>query len=242
MTAPIRPQMEIDAAAKQIDAIRHGKEGTLNIGVGAVSAGDLLIRSVAKLLNGRKNLKVNVRTGYYTTLMERLHDGELDMVFITLRDDFPLDDVHVQTIADDHYRFTVRKDHPLTNKRNVTIDDVAPYPIIVPGTEQAVIPEWERFLDGADDTGPNIAWRTNSALVAKRALLHGDFIAVLPEQVITDEIKAGTLAQLHAPKLDMTRPFGMITRKNAYRSPAMKALGDILKDEFIQAQAWKGSE
>lgn len=76
-----------------------------------------------------------------------------------------------------------------------------------------------------------VEWTPVDSLTAQKCLIEAGFgLALLPVSSIAEERRAGTLATIAVGDLKVTNPVAMVTRKDAYLSPASLKLLQFLQD------------
>src|SRR5262249_57058742 len=92
----------------------------------------LLSQAINQFLASSPAASFNVLDGPYEPLLEALRAGDLDLLFGVLRRPAWATDVREEFLFANPYVVVVRRQHPLTRSRNVTLDDLARYDWILP--------------------------------------------------------------------------------------------------------------
>ena len=109
----------------------HGADsGMLRIGAGEVSGGSILPRLVKRFKARYPRIRVEVRTGSGGERLEWLRGYELDLVVAAV-DPVP-GDIEFHPLVEVDGVVVTPKDHPLAGRESVTIEELAPWPMVAP--------------------------------------------------------------------------------------------------------------
>jgi len=215
-------------ARDEIAALQGAGQGRIAVGGTASAGGALLVRAVAALVAERPGLQVDVVGGRHEDLVAALQDGALDIVVTGFGAGAPDPGLEERVLAEDAYALAVRAGHPLARKRGLHLADVAPYPWVVAANIGDVVPGWARAFTDEGLTPPTPAIASDSYLFIKSVLGEGDFVAVLPRDVISAEEAARSLAALRLQGIAWARRVRAVTRARGTRPPAVGFLLDKL--------------
>jgi DNA-binding transcriptional LysR family regulator len=72
---------------------------------------------------------------------------------------------------------------------------------------------------------------TDSVVIVKELLRSGAFVALLPREIVEDEVQAAVLTAKPLPEMPQAGLAGVITREGAVLPPALDALVAAVEDE-----------
>ena len=106
---------QMQAAIQNVDEIKSGLYGTVNLAILPSAAAELLPRSIKRLDEMGSNIAINVIGGSSRQLVPMLIKGDLDMVVGRLPGN--LDQLEQTPLLYDPFSIVCAPDHPLTKKR-----------------------------------------------------------------------------------------------------------------------------
>lgn len=214
-------------ARADIARLQGAEQGRIAVGGTASAGGALLVRALAALSQARPGVRIDVVGGRHGALIESLRDGALDLVVTGFGTDAPDPNLKTHVLADDTYATVVRAAHPLARRRRIAPADVVAYPWVVASNIAEVIPGWASVFtdEGLDPPQPAIA--SDSYLFIKSVLGEGDFVAVLPRDII-GAADAGVLAVLKIQGVAWSRRVRAVTRARGTQPPAVDVLLETL--------------
>jgi DNA-binding transcriptional LysR family regulator len=75
---------------------------------------------------------------------------------------------------------------------------------------------------------PRISLRTNSLTLLKSVIVDYDFIGLVPEHMMAEDLANGAVVRLDLPGTPIVRKAGLMMRKDGYRRP----IADVLAEEI----------
>jgi DNA-binding transcriptional LysR family regulator len=219
---------EVQRASDDIALLQGAGQGRIAVGGTASAGSTLLVRAIAALAQDRPGLRIEVTGGRHQMLVEALRNGVLDVVVTGFGAGSPDPDLDERVLAEDAYAVVVRGDHALARRRKVLLGDLMDFPWVVASNIAEVVPGWARsFTDrGLAPPQPTIA--SDSYLLIKSILDEGDFLAVLPRDVIGAEEAANAFSFLEIDDVSWARRVRAVTRARGTRPPAVGFLLDTL--------------
>ena len=129
---PLARQTVIDAdtCKSQIKDLQDVLTGTLNIG-STFSFGPILKESVKRFINDYPGIHLNVISRSMEELMDKLRRREVDLV-MAFRPNVPFDDIESRILFEDHLSVIMRKDHPLSDRECLTVDELRRHRLAMP--------------------------------------------------------------------------------------------------------------
>lgn len=211
-----------------LEVKRRGGHGQLVIGAIMGAAPDLVARAVAQIKRQRPLLNIRIvgeTSDQISTLLER-HDVELavgrfaSLLQHNLFDFTPLSNEVMQVV--------VRRGHALVRRRKTALATLMDSPwIMQPVTSPARQLLEEEFAQARLSSPANMI-ECASVFATLQLLQTSDAVAVLPESVVRDHVKAGLLRVLPIPIGSDLKGFGVLVRKGESLSETASTFVDLL--------------
>lgn len=212
---------EVRHARDDIELLQGAGQGRIAVGGTASAGSTLLVRAIAALSSDRPGLRIEVTGGRHEALIDDLRNGVLDVVLTGFGVGPPDPDLDERVVTEDAYVVVVRDAHPLSRRRNVRLEALMDFPWVVASNIAEVVPGWVRAFTDQGLTPPNPAISSDSYLFIKSVLSEGDFVAVLPRDVIGAVETGTTFAILNIDGIGWTRRVRAATRARGTRPPAV---------------------
>ncbi len=246
----LTPQAEIFARAVKLAAAElrqaydeiariKGQDST-NILVGSMplSRTFILPEAIHQLLSEGGNTQVQTVDGPYSELLRGLRHGDLDVLIGALRFPAPTDDVVQEALLDDPLAVVVAPNHPLANKKGLTLADTMDYPWIAPPKTTPAGNYLYRVLDIENLKETPVRIVSSSLVLVRGLLARGDYVTLLsPRQAATEQAQ-GLLVPLDITLPDSSRPIGLTYRLGWTPTPTQAHFFDLIRNA---AQALKNS-
>jgi len=189
---------------------------------GRISIGTLpltrtfLVPDIVALLASRYPLaRFEIVEGSYELLIDDLERGRIDVLVGALRRSLVSKTLHQEPLFDFELNIVGRADHPLTQLREITPDDLADYPWVVARRDT---PSRETFNAVAatfpKDKPARQSVETGSLNAIRGVLLKSDHLALLSRHQIRYELEAGFLAAMDYSLPASRRPVGVTLRRH----------------------------
>jgi DNA-binding transcriptional LysR family regulator len=221
---------EVRHARDDIELLQGAGQGRIAVGGTASAGSTLLVRAIAALSRDRPGIRIDVTGGRHEALIDDLRNGVLDVVVTGFGVGPPDPDLDERVLAEDDYAVVVCSDHPLSRRRNIRLDQLMQYPWVVSSNIAEVVPGWLRAFTDQGLTPPHPAIASDSYLFIKSVLGEGDFVAVLPRDVIGTEEAATTFSVLDIKGIAWKRRVRAATRTRGTRPPAVGFFLETLAD------------
>ena len=219
--------VQISDASGEIAALRSGTFGAVSVGAGPAWLRRHLPLAVAQTVARHPGIRIKVGGGFDEELFRSLRRGDFDFVVAELPQPEDRRGLEIRPLTSDQLAVCCRAGHPLAGKRRIAMSDLLHYPwVLLPRTTRA-----QRRLTAlfaAQDLAPpqNIV-ETNSHAFLLNLLRNLDALTFTVSKTVEIEEGAG-LVMLNVPKLTVRREAGIVTRKDAWLSPAAAHLIDNL--------------
>jgi len=218
---------EADAFAALADRRGDALVGTIRLGVSPTLGPYLLPQLVARLHSTSPTLRVHVREGLPSTLIEMLIEGAHDVVLVQL----PVDDsrLHVERLFREPLHVAMATDDPLRVRTEIVAADLAGRGLL---TLQPQYRMSEQILALAERAGAHVLrdYEGTSLNAIRQMAGMGMGLALLPELYVRQEIRDGgdVIVRALAGGREY-REIGLIWRTGAGRAPAFHAVAELLR-------------
>ncbi len=216
-------ETQLSDARCEVTGIAGGKLGHARIGAGPSWLSRHLPESIARVMQQNPNIRFTVDTGFPDRLIGRLRMGELDVVVGALPDNRIDPDLRFTRLSSDVIRVVGRKEHPLARKRDRSLVDYAAQRWILPGRQELVRQRLQRVFMLANLAEPVPAVETDSLSLMLATLRMTDCLALTTTQILSQAEAQGIVALDHE-HLQFTREAGIVSRRHADLSPAVKLM------------------
>lgn len=214
-------ETQLSDARSEVMGIAGGKLGHARIGAGPSWLSRHLPETIARVMQQNPNIRFTVDTGFPDRLIGRLRMGELDAVVGALPDNRIDPDLRFMRLSSDVIRVVGRKEHPLARKRDRSLIDYAAQRWILPGRQELVRQRLQRVFMLANLAEPQLAVETDSLSLILATLRLTDCLALTTTQILSQAEAQGIVALDHE-HLQFTREAGIVSRRHADLSPAVK--------------------
>lgn len=222
-------------ALVQIDALKSGHSGSLQIGVSPSWIMDKIIPGVVAELNTiRPDLdlgifnRVSSKKLYYT-----LRAGQLDIIIGTEQPDHNDEDVEFIFLNEDIHAVIVRKKHPLLKKRKIVLNDFESYGWVLREEGTLYRQRLESIYAEHKKALPNPAIQTNSIPFTLATVSATDYLSAA-RQADIKAMEHKDIVMLDPP-FRWTRNVGVMRRRNKPLSGAGLDFIDRLKSHVAKA-------
>ena len=207
-------------ASEEVEEMKRGLSGSLTIGVSPVATAALVPRAIAALLAETPNISAAIFERSDDELIRQLRAGEIDLAVSpagTLR---PTSDIRAETITRDRFAVFVRRRHPLSNKKTVSLRDFRTAQWVVPDSHTAMYRQIEALFASQREPWPQTLVLTNSITTLKSLIMWSDFATISSTVLMRPEVEAGYLVALPLRGANPSREITVRTRTH----PAPNAL------------------
>jgi DNA-binding transcriptional LysR family regulator len=221
----------LDEAVREIQAFQSAKAGVARIGAVTGGAMGLIVPAVREFKQNNPEVDIHIHVAPSDQLITGLMDGEYDFVLSRIP---PGIDPRLFTVLPgrvETMRFMVRQGHPLTEHKNLGLNELVDYEWVIqaPGTPLRAAVE-EAFTTQSVPL-PHKIVNTTSLLVMIAYLASTDAIAPISHEVTellgSRQVDA-KLAVLDIYNEVIVTPYHLITRKNRLISPLAQHLRELV--------------
>jgi DNA-binding transcriptional LysR family regulator len=218
-------------AAAEIDALKAGRTGQVNVGcIGGAAAG-LVPRAVGRIAMSYPLVRVHVIVDTSDRLVQLLDEGRIDVMVGRLPAQHDSSRFTYDRLGYEPISAVVRKGHPLLSGQKISLEKLSEAAWILPPTGNALRHCFEAQFRDAGLPCPNRLVETVSPLIATQLLEQTDFIGLQPRDAAAYYAGFGLLTELPFDMGCNMDAFGIITRKGWLLSPAAHLICEALEDE-----------
>lgn len=222
-------------ALAEIDGLREGREGHLRIGV-APSFHRLLPAAVARLLARHPKLTFDFLEGTYDVVAEHVLAGDLEAAFTLFPAGEPEEGLTLRPLLASEFTVVMGTSHSLARRRRARLGELAAVPWAMISRPPSLVAGVREVFHRAGVAPPARCVETDSVPIVKELLRSGAFVALLPREIVEEELQAGELTAKRLPELPRAGPAGVITRQGAVLPAALDALVAAVEEERDRRQ------
>lgn len=230
---------EMDAAHFEIAQLLSGLGGRVEIGSVLTPATGMLARAI-KIFKSRcvrVSLVVDLATS--KSMVERLLDGQLDIVLGRILDTEAVPALTFEPICDEEHKIVVRKDHPLAGRQDLTLPELVEQSWIVPPTGSIFRDRLTALFlsEGLDPPAETVETLALPLIVS--LLSTTDMVVALPEAMVQQQLDSGEFVLLPFDLGLRMDVYGIITRRGHVLSPGAEAMLEAIREAIVEERAIK---
>ena len=224
---------EKEVLKQAMDSLHGLEKTTLNLGASNIPANYLIPCFLPELNRQHPGISLTMKIGDSNEILEKLKSGQLELGIVGGRSD---DDIYTyEPLLQDQLVMIVGPNHPLKNRRNTTIKELADEVFIVredgSGTYQAL---QKSFLTaGIDPETFNVIARLGSNEAVKRAVASGLGCAFVSDLSIQNNLRHGELFKIDVAGLAIVRQLWLVRLRERTASPAAIAFSKLLQESAV---------
>lgn len=206
-------------------------QSDLKLGVIPTIAPFLLPKILKQIREKYGSNKLYIREDLSPNLLQMLGNGELDVLLFALPYDTA--NFHTQILFDDELVLCLPRDHTLTSKQAVSINDLKQQDILLLEDGHCLRDQSLRAcnLHSGDLSIPYQATSLNTLV---QMVVNNVGITLLPEMAVNANITHDTDAQIRhiSTNRNLSRSIALVWRKNSPRADEFKLLGEIIVKHY----------
>lgn len=212
------------------DVLEAGEQvsGEVSIGVASLFTYTMMDHAVASFCERHPKVTVTVIQGLLEDLLTGVEQGNLELALCNFPVQTLPDSTILETLVELKVFPYVSRDHPLAVAKTVSWKSVADARWVnfsQPHSQEAFA---AHFIN-ENLAPPQTPVLTNSMALVKSMILKWGFIGLLPEQLMVEEIEAGSLVKLKLPGTPFTRNAGLLMRRDGYRRPVVELFAEEIR-------------
>lgn len=217
---------QIKTMSEEITSLSQGVTGHINVGTLLAASPTLIPKSILKLKDQRPNITISIIEGTNDKLMPALRSGDLDLVIGRLPEFREREELRQHLLYEEPVSIVVRKNHPLSTKQNLTIEDIIGLEWILPLPQTSLRRQIDTHFRNAGYEPPKNTIESVSILTNYELLLETNMVAAMPYHVAKHNDQ---LIQLPYNFSDAKSVIGVTVRSQQDLSPAVDYYVEILK-------------
>jgi len=207
----------LDACADHVRAINEGMEGMVTLGV--VSTGKYFApRLVAELQRAFPTIDVILKVASREAIVAALASASVDLAIMGRPPRVP--EVQATVLGPHPHVLIARPDHPLAGQGRLPPESILAEPFLAREEASGTRILMERFLERLGRGRPARVIELESNETMKQAVMAGLGIALISRHTVTEELRAGRLAELEAEALPLVRQWFLVHRSDTALSAA----------------------
>jgi len=221
---------EMDAAHDEIAQLLSGLGGRVGIGSVLTPAAGILATAIKLFKSRCARANVVVDLGTSKAMIERLLDGQLDIVLGRILDSAHVPLLDFEPISDEAHHLIVRPGHPLCARGDLTLADLFEQSWIVPPAGSILRDRLTALFlsEGLDPPAETVETLAVPLIVS--LLTTTDMVVALPEALVQSHLDAGQLTVLPFELGLHMDAYGIITRQGHVLSPSAQQMLNALRE------------
>lgn len=207
-------QAEIRQGVEEIGRELGEDRGTFILGSLPLARSRIVPRAIHALMGDAQGVQVRVVDGRYAELLRSLREGDLDCLIGALRDPAPADDVTEERLFTDDLVIVARPDHPLADRRRVSLEDTLAFPWVAPPRDTPAGQYLFQTLRIQDRAQSPVRVVSSSLVLLRGILAQGDYLSIISRHQVAEDIAQGRMAVLDMPLRGHLRPIGLTYRRD----------------------------
>lgn len=229
---------QLGLAREEIAALKSGLSSKAAVGLVFDPNSALVPMAIAQLKERHPGVLVSIESESCRQLIQRLLQGDLDMVVGRVLDTTRADDLIFESLAaNEPYAVIAGPQHPLAGRKALQLSSLVEQPWILPPTGSLTRDKLiGMFTQNGLPLPANIV-ETVSLSVITTLLQQSNMVAAVPEEAVQASCKAGDLTMLVRNLPLRVEAFGLITRRGHPLSPGAQLLLKTLRELAGQLHA-----
>jgi DNA-binding transcriptional LysR family regulator len=209
----------LDQLAAEAQAIRGIVQGQITVGLMEVPPEALEVASLIATFHQRyPGISVSVRSGGGSSLVQAVHDRELDVALVGVTDRDEDERLQSLPLLTEALVAVLPEDHELAPRRSVSLAELASFPFIDFPRGYGLRIETDR---GFRDVARQVAFEVTRVELVTQFIRHGLGVAILPESVARSQELRGGLILAEISDAELTRQVRLVHPS----PPALSAVG-----------------
>jgi DNA-binding transcriptional LysR family regulator len=223
----------LDNLRKRLETQSEGGDGDISVGAIMAPAPGLLARTILDVKSRYPRLKIRVHVDTSDVLVELLRQGKLDLVLGRLAEPDDHHDLDFEVLENETLSVISGIHHPQVKARRLSLKDLSDSPWILQPPTSPMRQLLERaFRDSGMPTPANLI-ETASILTTTTLLQDTDMVSVTPSTIARHYAMAGLIGILPVRIRFQLEPYGIITRRDHFPTPAISIFQKCLRRQAI---------
>lgn len=195
--------------------------GTMRIGASITLGNYFIPEIVQRFQKMYPQIKIKVKISNTESIRQSLLDNQIDLGLVEGK--ISSEHLHEEILGEDRMVLILSKDHSLLNQEKIRLQDIARYPLLLREAGSA----GRTFLDTIFDLHEikiTPLWESTSTQAIVRAVACGFGVSVLPEQLVVNDIRSGTVITRTVDDVSFTRSNYLLWHRQKFLTSGEKAL------------------
>jgi DNA-binding transcriptional LysR family regulator len=224
-------EAQMQRASEEIGHRRQHALGPLNLAVTPVAFAHVVPRAVAQLKAEFPNAAIHIQETVFTEAMRDLLRGSIDLSLGPIGVYPSVEGVIEERLSQDTFRIIARPGNPVLRSKRQSLKSLRDVQWVLPSDRSAYHTQLEALFIVSGVGWPAQAVLTNSMVAIKTIVMHSDCIAIMPQQLVQLEVKAGMLDQIALKEAGATRALGLSRAAARPLSPLAERFAAILRKQ-----------
>ncbi|ARN75731.1 LysR family transcriptional regulator [Oceanicoccus sagamiensis] len=223
----------VQNALDDINQLKGIGEGQVRLGISPFVATTEMGSIIGRFISRYPRIQILTCHGIYSWSMSQLISGDIDFFFAEI----PVDTQHPDAVHHElfrmPYKLVVGKQHPLAQKKQVSLEQVLDYRLAYGKDWAADIHGWSSAFAGNDIKQPESFIDVASSEFYVSLAKECDIIILNPmTSYIRQQVERGDLVKLNIPGTDFHTVIALVHRKQQSFSPAGQFVFDEIKEQI----------
>ncbi|MCM2503152.1 LysR family transcriptional regulator [Aureimonas altamirensis] len=214
--------LRMEDAMQELSSHASGLSGHVRLGAAATMTEALLPGVIDKIMRETPGITIELTTGMNDVLREALRENRLDLLVSPTVDGG--EEFESEPLISDKVVVVARQGHPLADAL-APMPEMLRYEWILPPSTVALRRWLDHSFERAGLPHPRVQVEVNSLVLMPRLIGNTDLISFASSQ----KLGGTNLIEIACPETTHDRSFGLLYRRDAYRSPAVDTVADFLR-------------
>lgn len=220
---------QFNSALEQINELRNGSYGHINMGMQLAAAPNLLPLTISKIQQRQLNISLSIQEGSSQALLHMLQEGNIDMIIGRLPSVSANSRLEQIPLFYDAFSVVCGPHHPLATRPHVELNELLGHKWIYPASSSSQL---MRDVDIAFRSRglslPEPTLEVTSLLAMRKTLQYTDMLGLLVNQVAKEEAGLGQLCIIPITVNSVLTPIGITTREKSELTPATHLVTQLI--------------
>jgi LysR family pca operon transcriptional activator len=223
-------EVEMSRATDEIQLRARHIEGPLVIGVTPVAMAHLVPNTLARLVKEFPRISIVIQETVFREAMPALLNSSLDIVVGPVGVYPKVIGIEEEPLVIDPLTVIVRRLHPLSHRRSVSLQSLKDANWVLPSDESAFHRQIEALFISAGLPWPEACVKSNSMIAIKSIVMRTDYVSIMPRQLVELERAQGQLHCIGLRESGRQRSLGLTWASGRPLSPLAARFAQIIRE------------
>jgi DNA-binding transcriptional LysR family regulator len=224
-----RIQLEYEDVLKEMQGLKTGEQGVLRIGYSPSIPAGLIVAACRQIIKERPVARLRISRKFGRDLIEMLREGSLDLAIVPLPDNAATA-FRVWELFSDRLAIMADETHPLHQRRNLSLSDLADQEWLLPGSQFNMRQQVEYAFRQKGLPPPALRIEIDFGGALLFDLIRGTRMLAIGGTEAGGNIPGFRPLDLRQDELNLRRMVGIIARTGAYLSPLAERMIVLLEE------------